>query len=51
MNEGELFRDHISQFITFLNGLKNIKVQIDDEDQTMLLLCTLPFYSSLSRRP
>ncbi|MBA0645536.1 hypothetical protein Goklo_013625 [Gossypium klotzschianum] len=32
MNEGELFRYNISQFITLLNGLKNIKVQIDDED-------------------
>ncbi|MFQ6622696.1 hypothetical protein Gotur_002754, partial [Gossypium turneri] len=42
MNEGELLRDHINQFITLLNDLKNIEVQIDDEDQTMLLLCSLP---------
>ncbi|MFQ6658976.1 hypothetical protein Gotur_028041, partial [Gossypium turneri] len=42
MNEGELLRDHISQFITLLNNLKNVKVQIDDEDQAMLLLCSLP---------
>ncbi|MFQ6668909.1 hypothetical protein Gotur_034374 [Gossypium turneri] len=35
-------RDHISQFITLLNDLKNVKVKIDDEDQTMLLLCSLP---------
>ncbi|MFQ6645616.1 hypothetical protein Gotur_020324 [Gossypium turneri] len=40
MNEG---RDHISQFITHLNDLKNIEVHIDDEDQAMLLLCSLPF--------
>ncbi|KAG8499485.1 hypothetical protein CXB51_005959 [Gossypium anomalum] len=42
MNEGELLRDHISQFITILNDLKNVEVHIDDEDQAMLLLCSLP---------
>ncbi|KAK5831022.1 hypothetical protein PVK06_014817 [Gossypium arboreum] len=42
MNEGELLRDHISQFITLLNDLKNVEVHIDDEDQAMLLLCYLP---------
>ncbi|MBA0776627.1 hypothetical protein Gotri_011594 [Gossypium trilobum] len=42
MNECELLRDHISQFITLLNDLKNVEVNIDDEDQTMLLLCFLP---------
>ncbi|KAG8472883.1 hypothetical protein CXB51_034847 [Gossypium anomalum] len=47
MNEGELLRDHISQFITILNDLKNVEVHIDDEDQAMLLLCTLaPSYKS-----
>ncbi|MFQ6659365.1 hypothetical protein Gotur_028282 [Gossypium turneri] len=34
--------NHISQFITLLNDLKNVKVHIDDEDQAMLLLCSLP---------
>ncbi|MFQ6631327.1 hypothetical protein Gotur_008556 [Gossypium turneri] len=43
MNEYELLRDHISRFITLLNDLKNVEVQIDDEDQTLLLLCSLPF--------
>ncbi|MFQ6626445.1 hypothetical protein Gotur_004574 [Gossypium turneri] len=42
MNEGELLRDHISQFITLLNDLKNIEIHIDDEDQAMLLLCSIP---------
>ncbi|MBA0670523.1 hypothetical protein Goklo_024295, partial [Gossypium klotzschianum] len=42
MNECELLKDHISQFITLLNYLKNVEVQIDDEDQAMLLLCFLP---------
>ena len=40
MNECELLRDHISQFITLLNDLKNVEVHIDDEDQAMLLLCS-----------
>ncbi|MBA0783065.1 hypothetical protein Gotri_000847 [Gossypium trilobum] len=26
MNEDELLRDHVSQFITLLNGLKNLEV-------------------------
>ncbi|KAG8478575.1 hypothetical protein CXB51_028347 [Gossypium anomalum] len=42
MNEGELLRDHISQFITLINDLKNVEVHINDEDQAMLLLCSLP---------
>ncbi|KAG8499139.1 hypothetical protein CXB51_005544 [Gossypium anomalum] len=47
MNEGELLRDHISQFITLLNDLKNVEVHIDDEDWAMLLLCSLsPSYKS-----
>ncbi|MBA0857405.1 hypothetical protein Goshw_012068 [Gossypium schwendimanii] len=49
MNECELLRYHISQFITLLNDLKNIEVYIDDEDQVMLLLCYLPHsYKSFS---
>ncbi|MFQ6660834.1 hypothetical protein Gotur_029207 [Gossypium turneri] len=42
MNEGELLKDHISQFITLLNDLKNVEVHINNEDQAMLLLCSLP---------
>ncbi|MBA0876281.1 hypothetical protein Goshw_007468 [Gossypium schwendimanii] len=42
MNESKLLRDQISQFITLLNNLKNVEVHIDDEDQAMLLLCSLP---------
>ncbi|MFQ6645002.1 hypothetical protein Gotur_019208 [Gossypium turneri] len=42
MNECELLRDHISQFITLLNDLKNVEIHIDDEDQAILLLCFLP---------
>ncbi|MBA0702605.1 hypothetical protein Goari_026857 [Gossypium aridum] len=42
LKEGEHLRDHISQFITLLKDLKNVEVQIDDEEQVMLLLCSLP---------
>ncbi|MBA0669437.1 hypothetical protein Goklo_024792, partial [Gossypium klotzschianum] len=42
MNEGELLRNKINQFITLLNDLKNVEVKIGDEDQAMLLLCFLP---------
>ncbi|MFQ6624114.1 hypothetical protein Gotur_003882 [Gossypium turneri] len=42
MNKGELLKDHISQFITLLNYLNNVEVQINNEDQAMLLLCSLP---------
>ncbi|MBA0879599.1 hypothetical protein Goshw_024937 [Gossypium schwendimanii] len=42
INECELLSDHISRFITHLNDLKNIEVQIDYEHQAMILLCSLP---------
>ncbi|MFQ6646612.1 hypothetical protein Gotur_019361 [Gossypium turneri] len=42
INKGKLFRDHINQFITLLNDLNNVEVQIDDGDQAMLLFCSLP---------
>ncbi|MFQ6620309.1 hypothetical protein Gotur_000837 [Gossypium turneri] len=42
MNESKHLKGYISQFFTLLNDLKNIEVQIDDEDQATLLLCSLP---------
>ncbi|MBA0653616.1 hypothetical protein Goklo_020772, partial [Gossypium klotzschianum] len=42
MNKSELLRDHISQFITLLNDLKNVELHIDHEDQAILLLYSLP---------
>ncbi|MFQ6631316.1 hypothetical protein Gotur_008554 [Gossypium turneri] len=48
MIEGEHLRDHISQFITLLYNLKNVEVQINNKDQAMLLLCSLPLYTNLS---
>ncbi|MBA0770699.1 hypothetical protein Gotri_019301 [Gossypium trilobum] len=51
MNECELLRDHIVQFITLLNDLKNVEVQIDDGDQAMLLFALYPLHVNLSGRP
>ncbi|MBA0877203.1 hypothetical protein Goshw_025025 [Gossypium schwendimanii] len=42
MNECEHLRDHITQFVNLLNDLNNVEVHINDEDQAMLLLCSLP---------
>ncbi|MBA0672048.1 hypothetical protein Goklo_029200 [Gossypium klotzschianum] len=41
INEVELLRYHNSQFINLFNDLKNFEVKIDNEDQAMLLLCSL----------
>ncbi|MBA0876180.1 hypothetical protein Goshw_006695 [Gossypium schwendimanii] len=38
INKCELLRDHISQFITLLNDLKNVEVHINDEDQETTLV-------------
>ncbi|MBA0700715.1 hypothetical protein Goari_022310 [Gossypium aridum] len=47
INEGELLRYHISQFITLLNDLRNVEIQFSNKDQAMLLLCyLLPSYKS-----
>lgn len=42
LDEGEHLNGHISQFVTFLNDLKNVEVNIDDKDQVTLLLYSLP---------
>ncbi|MBA0702289.1 hypothetical protein Goari_022919 [Gossypium aridum] len=41
LNEDEPLNDHISQFIILFNDLKNVELHIDDEDQVILLLCSL----------
>ncbi|MFQ6626944.1 hypothetical protein Gotur_005041 [Gossypium turneri] len=46
MNGGELLRDHISQFITLLNDLNKVEVQIYVKDQAMLLLCSLSLHTT-----
>ena len=36
------FKSHIAKFISIINELHKIEVKIEDEDQALLLLCSLP---------
>ena len=42
MHEGESIHKHIDNFNQIVLSLKNIDVGVDDEDQTVLLLSSLP---------
>ena len=42
MHEGTLIKSHIAQFSSIINDLDNKEVKIEDEDQPLLLLCSLP---------
>jgi hypothetical protein len=42
MNEGGSLSEHISEFASVINELAKIDAKVDDEDQALLLLCTLP---------
>ena len=42
MHEGTSIKDHIDEFNKVVLDLSNLDVKIDDEDQAVLLLCTLP---------
>ncbi|ROV58192.1 hypothetical protein EGO58_12175, partial [Limosilactobacillus reuteri] len=42
MDEGTSIKSHISEFNSIVTDLKRIDVKIDDEDLTLLLLCSLP---------
>ena len=42
MHEGTHIKSHIAEFSSIINDLYKIEVKIEDEDQTLLLLCSLP---------
>ena len=42
MHEGTPITSHIAEYFSIINDLDKIKVKIEDDDQALLLLCTLP---------
>jgi len=48
MAEGTSISDHIAEFTSILNDLRKLDVKVEDEDQALLVLCSLPTqYKSL----
>jgi len=48
MAEGTSISDHVAEFTSILNDLVKLDVKVEDEDQALLLLCSLPTsYKSL----
>ena len=43
MHEGTPIKSHIAEFFSIINNLDKIDVKIEDEDQALILLCSLPF--------
>ena len=43
MHKGTPIRSHIAEFFFIINDLDKIEVKIEDEDQALLLLCSLLF--------
>jgi len=41
-HEGTPIKSHIAKFFSIINDLNKIEVKIEDEDQTLLLMCSLP---------
>ena len=39
MQQGASLKEHIAEFITIINDLKNINIKVEDQDQGLLLLC------------
>jgi len=42
MTEGTSILSHLDKFDSLVMDLENIDAKIDDEDKTLLLLCSLP---------
>jgi len=42
MHKGTPIKSHIAEFSSIINDLDKIEVKIEDEDQALLLLCSLP---------
>jgi len=42
MHKGTPIKSHIAEFFSFINDLDKIEVKIEDEDQALLILCSLP---------
>jgi len=42
MHEGTPIKSHIAEYFSIINDLDKIEVKIEDEDQALLLLCSLP---------
>jgi transposase InsO family protein len=42
MNEGTPIKSHLDEFNSIIMDLKNVEVKIDDEDQALIVLCSLP---------
>jgi gag-polypeptide of LTR copia-type len=41
MAEGTTLKSYISEYTILLNDMKMISIKTDDEDKTMILLCSL----------
>lgn len=42
MSEGTLVQNHIDEFNKLISDLRNMDVKIEDEDQALIMLCSLP---------